>query len=167
VTTNETIRPLVLRMLEYLETVHRLREQPVCDIAGYQVRYWWAGDIPAHSLCVLTATGDKLWSPVSKAQLSPSPPIPEDIAPNQQTGINDAERERALATDFDVAFADDSGEAARLWGLLRGYVAGLGSMKTCTTFACGFRVSPQASRWFGTRHLELTVDAQPAHTCNT
>ena len=46
VTTNETIRPPAVRMLEYLETVHRLREQPVCDVAGYQDRYWWAGDIP-------------------------------------------------------------------------------------------------------------------------
>lgn len=64
---------------------------------------------------MLTATGDKLWSTVLQAQLSPSPPMPEDIAPNQQTGINDAERERALATDVDVEFADDSGEAARLW----------------------------------------------------
>jgi hypothetical protein len=77
---------------------------------------------------------------------------------------------RALATDFDVAFAgdsDDSGEAARIRGHPRGYVAGLGaiacgrrygrgsSIKAYTTFACGFRVSPQASRLFGTRHLEL------------
>ena len=41
-----------------------------------------------------------------------------------------------------------SGTPARLRG-------GLGLYETCRTFACGFRVSPQASRWFGTRHLEL------------
>jgi hypothetical protein len=86
-TIDETKRSLAVRLLENLEAVHRLREQPVCDVAGYQDRFWWAGDIPAHSSCVLTTTGDKLWSTMPKAQLSLSPPVPEDVAPNQQTGI--------------------------------------------------------------------------------
>lgn len=85
-TTNETIRPLAERMLEYLETVHRLREQPVCDVAGYQDRYWWAGDIPAHSLRVLTATGDKLWSTVSKAQLFHPRPCRRTSHPTSRPG---------------------------------------------------------------------------------
>ncbi len=57
VTKDMTIRPRAVRLLEYLEAVRGLREQPVRDIAEYQDRRWWAGDIPAHSSCVLTATG--------------------------------------------------------------------------------------------------------------
>ena len=55
-----TIRPRAVRLLEYLEAVRGLREQPVRDVAGYQDRRWWAGDVPAHPACVLTETGPSL-----------------------------------------------------------------------------------------------------------
>ena len=70
-TTDVTIRSRAVRLLEYLEAVHGMREQPVRDIADYQDRCWWAGDIPTHPSCVLTATGDEPWLTVSKA---PGPP---------------------------------------------------------------------------------------------
>ena len=55
--TDTTIRPRAVRLLEYLEAVRSLREQPVRDVAEYQDRRWWAGDIPAHPSCVLTRDG--------------------------------------------------------------------------------------------------------------
>jgi hypothetical protein len=57
VTIDMTIRPRAVRLLEYLEAVRGLREQPVRDVAEYQDRRWWAGEIPEHPSCVLTATG--------------------------------------------------------------------------------------------------------------
>ena len=119
-----TIRPRAVRLLEYLEAVRGLREQPVRDVAEYQDRRWWAGDIPAHPSCVLTATGDEPWLTVSKAQIPPAPPVPEDVAAHLRTGVTDPEREPAFAADFDDGFADDPEEAARLRELLREYVEG-------------------------------------------
>ena len=94
------IRPRAVRLLEYLEAVRGLREQPVRDVAEYQDRRWWAGDIPAHPSCVLTATGDEPWLMVSKAQIPPAPPVPEDVVPHLQTGVTDPEREPAFAADL-------------------------------------------------------------------
>jgi very-short-patch-repair endonuclease len=111
-------------LLEYLEAVRSLREQPVRDVADYQDRRWWAGDIPAHSSCVLTATGDEPWLTVSKAQIPSAPSVPEDITTHLRTGVTDPEREPAFAADFDDGYADDPVEAARLRELLRGYVEG-------------------------------------------
>ena len=37
------IRSRAVRLLEYLEAVRGLREQPVRDVAEYQDRRWWAG----------------------------------------------------------------------------------------------------------------------------
>ena len=119
-----TIRPRAVRLLEYLEAVRGLREQPVRDVAEYQDRRWWAGEIPAHPSCVLTATGDEPWLTVSKAQIPPAPPVPEDVAAHLRTGVTDPEREPAFAADFDDGFADDPEEAARLRELLREYVEG-------------------------------------------
>jgi very-short-patch-repair endonuclease len=124
VTGNETIRSRALRLLEYLEAVRGLREQPIRDVAEYQDRRWWAGDIPAHPSCVLTTTGEEPWLRVSKAQVPPPPPAPEDVAIHLRSGITDPEREPAFAADFDDAYADAPEEAARLRELLRGYVEG-------------------------------------------
>jgi hypothetical protein len=71
-----TIRPRAVRLLEYLEAVRGLREQPVRDVAGYQDRRWWAGDVPAHPACVLTETGAEPWLTVSKAPVPSVPPVP-------------------------------------------------------------------------------------------
>jgi hypothetical protein len=122
--TDMTIRPRAVRLLEYLEAVRGLREQPVRDVAEYQDRRWWAGDIPAHPSCVVTATGDEPWLTVSKAAIPPAPPVPGDVAAHLQTPATDPEREPAFAADFDAQFADDPGEPARLRELLRGYVEG-------------------------------------------
>ena len=62
VTADVVIRSRAARLLEYLEAVHGMREQPVRDIAEYQDRCWWAGDIPADPSCVLTATRDEAWA---------------------------------------------------------------------------------------------------------
>jgi hypothetical protein len=123
--SNDTgIRPRAVRLLEYLEAVRGLREQPVRDVAEYQDRRWWAGDIPAHSSCVLTATGTEPWLVVSKAQIPPVPPVPEAVIPHLQAEVTNPEREPAFAITFDDQFADDPMEAARLRELLRGYVEG-------------------------------------------
>ena len=71
VTTDVTIRSRAVRLLEYLEAVHGMREQPVRDIADYQDQCWWAGNIPTDPSCVLTATGDEPWLTVSKAPSAP------------------------------------------------------------------------------------------------
>ena len=123
-TEDLTIRPRAIRLLEYLEAVRGLREQPVRDIAEYQDRRWWAGDIPAHSSCVLTSTGDEPWLMVSKTQIPPTPPVPRDVAAHLRTGITDPEREPAFGTDFDDEYAENPEEAARLRELLRSYVEG-------------------------------------------
>ena len=123
-TNDATALSPTLRLLEYLETVRGLWEQPVRDVAEYQDRRWWGGDIPAHPSCVLTATGDEPWPTVSKAQIPPAPPVPEDVAAHLRTGVTDPEREPAFAADFDDWSADDPGEAIRLREFLRGYVEG-------------------------------------------
>src|SRR5260370_19868001 len=106
VTKDMTIRPRAVRLLEYLEAVRGLREQPVRDIAEYQDRRWWAGDIPAHSSCVLTATGDEPWLMVSKAQIPPAPPVAEDVAPHLRTRLTDPEKVPAYAAHFDDRYVD-------------------------------------------------------------
>ena len=73
---------------------------------------------------MLTATGDEPWLTVSKAQIPPAPPVPEDVAAHLRTGVTDPEREPAFAADFDDGFADNPEEAARLRELLREYVEG-------------------------------------------
>jgi very-short-patch-repair endonuclease len=124
VTEDITIRPRAIRLLEYLEAVRGLREQPVRDIAEYQDRRWWAGDIPAHPSCVLTSTGDEPWLIVSKTQIPSAPPVPEEVAGHLRTGITDPESEPAFATDFDDEYGENSDQTARLRELLRSYVEG-------------------------------------------
>jgi very-short-patch-repair endonuclease len=124
VTEDMTIQSRAVRLLEYLEAVRGLREQPVRDIAEYQDRRWWAEDIPAHPSCALTATGDEPWLTVSKAQIPPAPPVPEYVAAHLRTAITDPEREPAFDADFDHGYADNPEEAARLRELLRRYAEG-------------------------------------------
>ncbi len=119
-----TIRSRAVRLLEYLEAVRGLREQPVRDVAEYQDRHWWAWELPAHPSCILTATGEEPWLTVSKAQIPPAPTVPGDIAAYLRTGVTDPEREPAFGPDFDDVFADDPEEAERIQGLLRDYVEG-------------------------------------------
>jgi hypothetical protein len=109
-----TIRPRAVRLLEYLEAVRGLREQPVRDVAGYQDRRWWAGDVPADPACVLTETGAEPWLTVSKAPVPSVPLVPEDVTPHLETGVTDPETEPSFSADFDDQFVDDPMEAARL-----------------------------------------------------
>ena len=118
------IRSRAVRLLEYLEAVRGLREQPVRDVAEYQDRRWWAWELPAHPSCVLTATGDEPWLTVSKAQIPPTPPVSDDIAVYLRTGVTDPEVEPAFGPDFDDVFAGNPEEAERLRSLLRDYVEG-------------------------------------------
>jgi hypothetical protein len=118
------IRSRAVRLLEYLEAVRGLREQPVRDVAEYQDRRWWAWELPAHPSCVLTATGDEPWLTVSKAQVPPAPLVPDDIAAYLRTGVTDPEVEPEFGPDFDDVFAGDPDEAERLRSFLRDYLAG-------------------------------------------
>jgi AAA domain len=120
----EVIRSRAVRLLEYLEAVRGLREQPVRDVAEYQDRRWWSWELPAHPSCVLTATGEEPWLTVSKAQIPPAPPVPADITPYLRTGVTDPEVEPGFGPDFYDVFADDAEEAERLRRLLRDYVEG-------------------------------------------
>jgi len=122
--TDVTVRPRAVRLLEYLEAVRGLREQPVRDVAEYQDRRWWAGDLPAHPASVLTAAGAEPWLTVSKAQVPLPPPVPEGIAAHLRTGVTDPEHEPAFDAGFDDWFATDPAEASRLREVLRGYVEG-------------------------------------------
>ena len=67
--TDPTVRPRAIRLVEYLEAVRGLREQPIRDVAEYRDRRWWAGDIPAHPACVVSPTGEEPWLRVSKARV--------------------------------------------------------------------------------------------------
>jgi hypothetical protein len=124
VTADVALRPRAVRLLEYLEAVRGLREQPVRDVAEYQDRRWWAGDIPGHPSCVLTAEGAEPWLRVSKAQVPLPPAVPEEIAAHLRTGVTDPEHEPAFPAEFDDWFGDDPAEGARLREVLRGYVEG-------------------------------------------
>ena len=79
--TDPTIRPRAIRLVEYLEAVRGLREQPIRDIAEYRDKRWWAADIPAHPACVVTATGEEPWLRISKASVPPPPPVPDAVTP--------------------------------------------------------------------------------------
>jgi hypothetical protein len=79
--TDPTVLPRAIRLVEYLEAVRNLREQPIRDVAEYRDRRWWAGDIPAHPACVVTPTGEEPWLRVSKAQVPTPPEVPALIAP--------------------------------------------------------------------------------------
>ena len=104
-TEDMTVRPQVIRLLEYLEAVRGFREHPVREIAEYQDRRCWSGDIPAYSSCVLTSTGDEPRLIASKTQIPPAPPVPKDVAAHLRIGITDPEREAAFAADFDDEYA--------------------------------------------------------------
>jgi AAA domain len=122
--TDPTVRSRAVRLLEYLEAVRGLKEQPVRDVAEYRDKRWWAGDIPDHPSCVVTATGAEPWLRVSKAQVPPPPPVPSDIEGYLVTGVTNPELEPAFAGDFDETFAGSPDEAERLKAVLRGYVDG-------------------------------------------
>jgi hypothetical protein len=72
------------RLLEYLEAVRDLREQPVRDIAEYRDKRWWADDIPDHPACAVTTTGAATaagvepWLRVSKAHVKSPPSVPDE-----------------------------------------------------------------------------------------
>ncbi|MDX6418889.1 MAG: hypothetical protein QOG28_3509 [Trebonia sp.] len=105
--TDPTVLPRAIRLVEYLEAVRNLREQPVQDVAEYRDRRWWAGDIPAHPACGVTPTGGEPWLRVSKAQVPAPPEVPALIAPYLASDVAaaaDPEREPAFAADFDELF---------------------------------------------------------------
>jgi very-short-patch-repair endonuclease len=102
--TDPTVQPRAIRLVEYLEAVRGLREQPIRDVAEYRDRRWWAGDIPAHPACVVTPTGEEPWLRVSKAQVPMPPEVPAAIAPYLGEDVANPEREPAFAADFDEIF---------------------------------------------------------------
>jgi len=108
--TDPTVRPRAIRLVEYLEAVRGLREQPIRDVAEYRDRRWWAGDIPAHPACVVTSTGEEPWLRVSKARVTTPPEVPEAIAPYLVDDVTNPEREPAFGADFDEAFPQESAE---------------------------------------------------------
>src|ERR1700761_3899121 len=87
--TDPTVRPRAIRLVEYLEAVRGLREQPIRDVAEYRDRRWWAGDIPAHPACVVSPTGEEPWLRGSKAQRRPPPEVPALIAPYLVSDVAD------------------------------------------------------------------------------
>ncbi len=167
VTNYATIRLRALRLLEYLEAVRDLREQPNRYAAMDQDRRWWADDIPVHPSCVLTATGDEFCPTVSKAQLPR--PVPEDVTTHLRTGVTDSERESAFTVDIDKCLPTlerRPGSGSSYMGMwrvsgghrhhTRGRRCGRrNSMKIYTTFACGLSVSPHTSCWCGVTAFEL------------
>jgi very-short-patch-repair endonuclease len=122
--TDPTVRSRAVRLLEYLEAVRGLKEQPVRDVAEYRDKRWWAGDIPEHPSCVVTATGAEPWLRVSKAQVPPPPPVPSGIEGYLSTGATNPDLEPAFAQDFDETFGGSPDEAERLKAALREYVDG-------------------------------------------
>ena len=134
-----TIQPRAVLLLEYLEAVRGLRGQPARDIAEYRDRRWWAGDIPAHSSCVLAATGDVPWLIVSKTQIPLAPPRPEDVVYALRIGTTDPGRESAFAVDFDDGCAGNPDETAGLRELLRSYLEGPRRAWTVLSFFANLR----------------------------
>lgn len=123
-TTDPTVRPRVVRLLEYLEAVKGLREQPVRDIADYQDRRWWAGDIPDHPACAVTVTGTEPWLTVSKAEVPPPPEVPSEIEPYLRAAVTSPDREPEFGESFSCSLADQPLEAHRLREQLRQYTEG-------------------------------------------
>ena len=122
--TDPVVRSRAIRLLEYLEAVRGLKEQPVRDVAEYRDKRWWAGDIPAHPSCVVTPTGDEPWLRVSKAQVPPPPTVPAAIEPYLSTGVTDPEQTPAFAGDFGETFAGSPARAEELAAILGDYVEG-------------------------------------------
>jgi hypothetical protein len=122
--TDTTVRPRTVHLLEYLEAVRNIREQPVRDIADYRDKRWWAVDIPDHPACVVTATGAEPWLRVSKAPVQSPPAVPEIIEPYLRTGATNPLTEPALTADFDETYPGSAEERARLRSVLREYVEG-------------------------------------------
>ena len=120
-TTDDSLRARTIRLFEYLQAVRALREQPVRDIVDYQDRRWWAGDIPAHRTCVVTASGEEPWLTVSKATLPPIPDPPVEVQPYLAFPPNDPGRDPALVTDLDEMLADEPERVADLREALRRY----------------------------------------------
>ena len=123
--TDPTIRPRAIRLVEYLEAVRGLREQPIRDLAEYRDKRWWAADIPSHRACIVTATGEEPWLQVSKASVPPPPPpVPHAVTPYLQAGDADPEREPALIYNISEIFNGEYEELADLKGQLDAYVSG-------------------------------------------
>lgn len=108
---DSSVRSRSIHLLEYLDAVRLLREQPVRDVAEYRDKRWWAGDMPNHPSCVVTPDGDEPWLRVAKAQVPPPPPVPEKITSYLVAGVNDPAREPSFAPDFDHAIAAELEEA--------------------------------------------------------
>jgi very-short-patch-repair endonuclease len=107
------VRSRAVSLLRYLDGVRQLKEAPARDIAEYNDKRWWAGDIPDHPSCVVTQSGEGPWLRVAKAQVPPPPPVPEKIVPYLVTRVNDPAQEPTFAPDFDQAIADELEEADR------------------------------------------------------
>ena len=122
--TDPTIRPRAIRLVEYLEAVRGLREQPIRDLAEYRDKRWWAADIPSHPACIVTATGGEPWLAVAKAAVPPAPTVPFAVTPYLQAGAADPEREPALVDDIGEIFYGGRDELEDLRSQLDAYVSG-------------------------------------------
>ena len=120
--TDDVLRSRTIRLLEYLQAVRSLREQPVRDIAEYQERRWWAGDVPAHRACAITKDGGEPWLTVSKATIPAPPQISADVEPYLAVAVNDPQREPSLVPDLDDQLRGEPGEAERFRFQLRRYL---------------------------------------------
>ncbi|HEY0933172.1 MAG TPA: AAA domain-containing protein, partial [Trebonia sp.] len=122
--TDPTVRPRAIRLVEYLEALRGLREQPIRDLADYRDRRWWAGDIPVHPACVVSPAGDEPWLRVSKAQVPAPPEVPELLAPYLESDVLNPERTPAFAPGFEQTLAGVPEEQEELRQALAGYVTG-------------------------------------------
>lgn len=118
------VRPRAIHLLEYLKAVRDLKEKPVRDVAQYQDRRWWAGDVPSHSACVVTTSGESPWLRVSKAQVPTPPDVPQEIEAYLRSGVENPELEPRFDSDFREEFEGSPEQADRLEEALRSYVEG-------------------------------------------
>jgi very-short-patch-repair endonuclease len=126
--TDPAVRSRAVSLLRYLDGVRQLKEAPARDIAEYNDKRWWTGDMPNHASCVVTQSGEGPWLRVAKAQVPPPPPVPEKIALYLVAGASDPAQEPAFAPDFDETIADglEAAEplAEQLKAMLRDYIDG-------------------------------------------
>ncbi|GIU88473.1 MAG: hypothetical protein KatS3mg009_2988 [Acidimicrobiia bacterium] len=96
------------RLFDYLQEVRSLRERPIRDIAEYNDRLWWAGDLPSHKACRVSPDGTEPWLTVSKATVPPQPPLPSELIEFVEGPISDPAREPRLVEDLAERLEEDA-----------------------------------------------------------
>lgn len=105
--TTTTLRLRTQRLFEYLQAVRALREQPIRDIAKYQDRRWWEGELPQHPACRITIDGQDPWLVVSKVEVPPAPPPDDGIAQFVGSSVSDPSEEPGLIDNLSDLLAHD------------------------------------------------------------